>query len=243
MTKKHLWTDRQAKAAKIPNFGKKYIVEPNLLKLIGSVRGKKILEFGSGSGYWLELFSKRGAKCYGIEIEKNQIALAIARDKGSKIEYITRDITQSIDSLLKKNYFDIVLLEHVLLEIPLLNQLEKIFQNAFKFLKKGGTVIVSDLHPFAPSSKPRNIKVPRNYHYFFSGSTIKAISHRVDGKQIHYTDIHWTLEDLVKSITKANLVITNIEEPHPSERITKKYKELSYRLTRPMSIMIKAKKL
>jgi len=238
--KKHDWTKKQAKSASIPNFGKKYIGEPYFLKLIGEVRNKKVLELGSGNGYWLEMLSKKGAICTGIEIAEKQIILARNKDSSKRIKYIRGDITDLKKYNLAFNNYDIVFLEHVLLEISSIEKLERIFARAYNLLKKGGILIISDLHPFAPSSKPENIRTDKKYNYFSSGKVIEVVSLRIDGKETIYKDFHWTLENIITSITKSGLHITGIIEPKPSIAFTKKYPQLMYRLKTPMSFMIKA---
>lgn len=184
--------------------------------------------------------SRKGAICTGVEIAEKQINLA--RNKNTAIKYIKGDITNLEKYNLKIDNYDVIFLQHVLLEIPSIKKLEKIFGGAYRLLKTGGILAVADLHPFAPSSKPENIKTYGKYNYFQSGGIIKVISKRVDGKETMYKDFHWTLQDIVESITKSGLQITKIIEPRPSVKLARKYTQLAYRLIKPMSIMIKATK-
>ncbi|HEX8932420.1 MAG TPA: class I SAM-dependent methyltransferase, partial [Patescibacteria group bacterium] len=143
--KKHEWTEKQAKSAHTPNFGKKYIGEPELLRMFGNVKNKKVLELGSGNGYWLDLLSRHGAIGTGVELEKKQLELA---DKSNhRTTYIQGDITKLEKLNLQKNSFDFVLLEHVLLEISSLKKINKIMTDAFGLLKKSGVIIISEIHP------------------------------------------------------------------------------------------------
>ncbi|QQR82189.1 hypothetical protein IPJ70_02790 [Candidatus Campbellbacteria bacterium] len=50
--KKHTWTKKQTQSASVINYGKKYVGEPAFLKLLGTVKGKKVLELGSGNGWF-----------------------------------------------------------------------------------------------------------------------------------------------------------------------------------------------
>lgn len=238
--KKHNWTKKQAKSASVPNFGKKYIVEPVFLKLIGDTKNKKILELGSGNGYWLELFSKKGAVCTGIEIAEQQIELAVGKDNLNKIKYIKGDITELEKMKLKESYYDVIIIEHVLLEISSISKLHKIFNGAYRLLKKGGIVVVSDMHPFAPSFNTEKIKTTKGYNYFSSGEIFKCIATRLDGEETIYKDFHWTLEDIVKSITKSGLKVIEIIEPRPSLRLVKKYPTMARLIDKPGTIMFKA---
>lgn len=240
--KKHDWTEEQAKSALVPNFGKKYIVEPSLLKLIGGTKNKKVLELGSGNGYWLELLSKKGAICTGIEIAEQQIQLAIQKNTSKKTKYIKGDITGLEKLKLKENYYDVIILEHVLLEISSTNKLIKIFNGAYKLLKKGGIVVISDMHPFAPSLDREKIKTSKKYNYFSSGEVFESIAVRLDGKETIYRDFHWTLEDIIKSITRSGLKVSEIIEPRPSLQLAKKYPVMAPLLEKPGTIMFKAVK-
>ncbi|MBP6942716.1 MAG: class I SAM-dependent methyltransferase [Candidatus Buchananbacteria bacterium] len=240
----HSWNSRQAKSAQTPNFGKKYIGEPNLLKLLGSLDRKNILELGSGNGYWLELLASKSktVRLTGIEKEPKQLQLAQQGKFAECITYIQGDITQLKKLPLKSKSFDLVLLEHVLLEIPTRKKLEQVFTGAYQLLKNGGSIIVADLHPFAPSVVA-NITTKRDYHYFSSGDVFEIYSRRLDGKKTVYRDVHWTLEDIVQSMTKAGFAITALLEPRPTVAQAKRHPELAYRLTKPMSLMIKAQKI
>lgn len=239
--KKHEWTEKQAKSASTPNFGKKYIAEPELFRMTGDVKEKKVLELGSGNGYWLDLLSRHGAICIGVELEKKQLELA--EKNNPKTAYIRGDITKLEKLGLKRGSFDIVLLEHVLLEIPSLKKIQKILTGAFALLKNSGVIIISEIHPFAPSRKPDNIRTPDGYHYFSSGSMIQVASKRVDGKTTLYQDYHWTLSDITHAVTQAGFYIAEITEPRPSATLAKKYPALAYRQKTPMALWIKGIKI
>lgn len=236
--KKHEWTQKQAKSAHTPNFGKKFIGEPELLRMMGNVSNKKILELGSGNGYWLELLTKYGAICTGVEISGKQLELA--NKKNSNISYIQGDITTLNKYGLKKGTYDIILLEHVLLEISSIQKIKSIMVEAYSLLKKSGFIIISDLHPLAPSLNTKNIRVSKNYNYFSSGEIIEVISHRVGGGETIYRDFHWTLSDFISALNQAGFHIIEITEPRPSIKLLRKYPELAYRQIIPMGFWIKA---
>lgn len=236
--KKHEWTQMQSKSAHTPNFGKKYIGEPELFRMMGNVSNKKILELGSGNGYWLDLLAKRGAICTGVEISEKQLELV---DKNiSSIVYLKGDITALSKLKLKKDSYDIILLQHVLLEISSLKKIKKIMEGAFALLKKSGVIIISDIHPFAPSLKSDIVRTAIDYNYFSSGSVFEVVSKRIDGGETIYRDFHWTLSDIFGTLTKAGFYIIEVTEPRPPMKISEKYPELAYRQVIPMSFWIKA---
>lgn len=238
----HEWTVEQVQSASKPNFGKLFVTAPSLLCLLGDVDGKDILELGCGNGYWLRLLARAGANCFGIDHAEHQIEAARSWNDPNtqKIDFRVGDIGQNIDM---QGRFDVVFFEHVLLEIPDKESLESAVKNAADALKPGGVLVISDIHPFAPSSRPNNLRVSDDFSYFKSGAPFEIQSNRVDGGVIYYKDVHWTLSDISQAISGAGLKITDIIEPLPNLQDVEKYPdELGYRLDYPMAIMLKAVK-
>lgn len=238
----HEWTIEQVASASKPNFGKIFVTAPNLLRALGDVEDKDVLELGCGNGYWLRLLARAGARVTGIDLAENQIVTAKSWDDPttSKIDYRVGDVSKELDL---QNKFDITFFEHVLLEIPDKNALYEAIQNAADTLKEGGLLFISDMHPFAPSSRPDNLRVADDFNYFDSGTSFEIQSKRVGGETIYYKDTHWTLSDLVGAVTSAGLKVIEITEPRPSTKDVEQYPDkLGYRLNVPMAIMIKAVK-
>jgi 2-polyprenyl-3-methyl-5-hydroxy-6-metoxy-1,4-benzoquinol methylase len=238
----HEWTVEQVVSASKPNFGKVFVTAPNLLKALGDIEGKDVLELGCGNGYWLRLLARAGAKTTGIDLAENQIAAAKSWDDPvtPEIDYRVGDVSKALDL---QGKFDVAFFEHVLLEIPDKNELYNAVQNAANTLKEGGLLVISDIHPFAPSSRPDNIRIADDFNYFDSGASFEIQSKRIDGEIIYYKDVHWTLSDLAGAITSAGLKITEILEPRPTDEDIAKYpEELGYRAYTPGQILFKAEK-
>lgn len=236
----HEWTMDQVRSASKPNFGKLFVTAPSLFSLLGNVDGQNVLELGCGNGYWLRLLTRAGAHCTGIDHAENQIEVAKLWDDSTtkQIDFRIGNVGQDIDL---QGKFDVVFFEHVLLEIPDINTLENAIKNAADALKPGGVLVISDIHPFAPSSKPSNLRVSDDFSYFKSGTPFEIQSNRVDGGVIYYKDVHWTLSDIAHAINRAGLKITDIIEPLPNSQDVEKYPdELGYRLNCPIAIMFKA---
>lgn len=238
----HEWTIEQVESASKPNFGKVFVTAPNLLNLIGDINGKDILELGCGNGYWLRLIARTNARLAGIDLAENQIQAAREWDDPAvvSIDYRVGNVSEALDL---QGKFDVAFFDHVLLEIPTKEGLEHAIQNAADTLKPGGSLVISDLYPFAPSSRPDNLCVADDFNYFDSAAPFEIQSKRIDGEVIYYKDVHWTLSDNTDAITKAGLKITHIIEPVPSVEDVAQYPdELGYRLNHPMAIMFRAVK-
>lgn len=218
-----MWTKKQSEKFKTPNYSKEYFRKPTILKLLGNIKNKKIIEFGSGSGYWTRILTKKGAKCIGVDSSKEQIERAIKNEKKNPlgIKYILGNITNLKE--IKSNQFDYVFIEFVLLEIPKKELLVKLFKEAHRVLKKDGKLFISDMHPFDPIIIHERFKLPKNFNYFQSGAKMIAYAKQLDNTMISFTDYHWTLEDYISSITNAGFLISDIREPIPTKSMIKKF--------------------
>ncbi|MFA6088761.1 MAG: class I SAM-dependent methyltransferase [Candidatus Woesearchaeota archaeon] len=233
-----MWTKKQSSTFKTPNYSKEYLRKPEILKLLGNLKGKKLLEIGSGSGYWTRFFAKKGATCYGVELEKNQIKISIDEElrKPLGIKYYNRNATNL--KCFKNNSFDIVFLEYVLIEISKLSDVQRIFNESFRVLKKGGKIYISDMHPFDPLCHPQNFEYEKKFNYFSSGEKIYTKALQLDGKFIKFKDYHWTLEDYFNTLTNAGFLISTFKEPRPSIQLIKKIPYLAYRKNLVKDVMI-----
>lgn len=240
---KTMWTKKQSTMFKTPNYSKEYIRKPYILNNIGNLKGKKILEIGCGSGYWTRLFAKRGAICTGIELEETQIKIAVDEEKTRPLGIKYYKLNAKNLNKFPKDSFDIVFLEYVLLEIPSISDLKKIFKEAYKVLKKGGKIFISEMHPFDPITDPKGFKLSKNFNYFSSGGKIKPKALQLDGKFIYFTDYHWTLEDYSNCLTAEGFLISGLREPRPSEKLVKKIPYLKYRRNIVKDLIIEAKKI
>jgi ubiquinone/menaquinone biosynthesis C-methylase UbiE len=220
----------------MPSISNEYVNLPKIIKLLGNVKNKEILELGCGNGYWLRSLSKRGAKCTGIDISDEQLLTAKKMDSHKVISFLKRDIAKPI--IVKKRY-DVVLLFKVILEFKEKKKVNAIFHNAHNFLKKGGRLIILDLHPFAPTLQ-HTITVPKNYNYFYSGVCVKAMSTRFDGVKVYYNDHHWTFTDLSDFLSKNNFLTVKMIEHRASPALVRKFPSLKNRKDTPMDIIIEA---
>ena len=60
------------------------VIAPNLLRIVGDLRSKKILDLACGEGYFTRLFTEGGGDCIGVDISKELVTIAEKKDKKSK---------------------------------------------------------------------------------------------------------------------------------------------------------------
>ncbi|MBN1187260.1 MAG: methyltransferase domain-containing protein [Bacteroidales bacterium] len=99
----------------------------------------KILDLGCGPGLYAELFAKKGHSVIGIDISANSIQYAIkqAKEKRLDIEYLHKNYLD----LDFENQFDLVILIYLDFCVLLPDERDKVLENIFKALKKGGLFI------------------------------------------------------------------------------------------------------
>lgn len=132
------------------------------LKLLGDLKGRKLLDLGCGGGQTSVFFAKKGAVVTGVDFSKKQIefAKALAKSKKTKILFQQSNIE---DLSLFKNYsYDLVNSSHT---IHYVEDLQKCFNEVFRVIKPGGKFVFSVSHPFNHITENENgcLVVKRNY--------------------------------------------------------------------------------
>ncbi|HET8858462.1 class I SAM-dependent methyltransferase [Marivirga sp.] len=151
-------------------------------KIINKInKGKKgrLLDYGCGTGYFLETMDHNGWKAYGIE--PNEIARKNANPK--------LNIQADLEELkLKNKKFDIITLWHVLEHIHHINDTIKLLKSVLK--EKGKIVIaVPNIESYDQTifqDKWAAYDVPRHL-YHFSQETMKTLmlKHGLNTKSVH----------------------------------------------------------
>jgi 2-polyprenyl-3-methyl-5-hydroxy-6-metoxy-1,4-benzoquinol methylase len=125
------------------DFGRQHLLTPAILRMLGDVGGKSILDAGCGQGYLCRLLAKQGAHVTGVEPAAPQITYAIGRERSDilDIAYVQEDLSKL---RLNDRLFDAVVANMVFMDIPDYHQA---MLNCVLYLKAGGSLIFSLIHP------------------------------------------------------------------------------------------------
>lgn len=125
------------------DFYRQHVINPALFSLLGNVKGKSILDAGSGQGYLSRLLAKQGGNVTAVEPAAGLIRYSIEREKQEKlgITYIKADLSSWSG---KSNHFDIVISNMVFMDIP---NWKAAIKNCINSLKSGGLFVFSISHP------------------------------------------------------------------------------------------------
>ena len=95
----------------------------------------KILDYGCGSGHFTGRIKKSKPSCTVIGADINSYAIKYANQKYNNIAFVNPD-----DHLFEQEYFDIIIVSHLLEHI---HKREKFLQQTLHHLKKGGKIIIA----------------------------------------------------------------------------------------------------
>lgn len=193
-------------------------IMPNMLKFLGNVQGKKILDLGCGEGGYSRELTKRGAQLVSVDCSSKAIeyAISLARAENLDIEHFVRNSNDLFD--IESEQFDIVLCSMMLMDCE---DFDGTLQEAYRVLKKGGKVFASVLHPCFDGNHETGIGrqgvgierqvVVKNY---FEPKEWTAPLHK---GTIPVIWRHRTLEDYVKGFLKAGFIIEDVNEPQATD--------------------------
>lgn len=227
------WNKDSSKKFLSPTLSRKHILIKPVLKIVGSLTRKRLLEFGCGNGFWLRHFSKAGALCTGVDISKEQIELA--KVSLPEATYFIHDAA----TFVSKRKFNVIFVDHVLSETSSRKKILAILRNAHNLLTRDGVLVINEMHPSVAHFSFEHTTPDADYFYFKSGTGISFDVKQADGNFIDIHDYHWTLGDLSLFLKEADFLIDEIVEPQASKGSNDPYVALRYRA--PSHVLIKAR--
>ena len=102
-----------------------------------------ILEIGCGTGKNTTFLSQAGARVHAMDFSEGMIEKAKEKVKAENVRFSIADLTQRWPC--EDQAYDLIVCNLVLEHIE---DLSFIFSEAFRVLKKGGTFLINELHPF-----------------------------------------------------------------------------------------------
>ena len=207
MTNKDIWNeiakeyDNQYHAIMDWRLG--YSVVEDLLEGIG---GKKILDYGCGSGKFSKILGDLGALVTAVDVSENAIEIAKQRGK-TNIDY--RVIKDDNLSLLEEGSIDNAVANFVICTMQQDAQVINIAQQIYKKLNPDGYFIVLEPHPKSLGYDFISMKreIPKEIK---SGTPIKV---ELTGMDTPFYDYWRSKEDYVKILKNVGFEVDVIKEP------------------------------
>lgn len=204
------------------------------------LEGLRVLDLGCGTGGFCRFFAEmRAEDVVGVDVSERMLIEARAAGNGDgRITYLQSGIENCDDSL---GRFDLVISS---LALHYVGDVESVFEQARRWLIRGGTFIFSVEHPMTTASLPpwegwerdsENKRAAfRVTHYFDEGERVR--SWIVDG----VTTYHRTLSTYCNALIGSGFVIQEIMEPTITPEFAAQNPAFQSERHRPSFLCVKA---
>jgi len=213
-----------------------FIEQPNILRLISNVVGKKVLDIGCGFGTLTATLSKMNPiKVMGIDNSAKMLEMARKLNKVKNVEYRHFD-ANDIDKIGEK--FDLVCSS---LTFHYIADFTALIKKIHDILNDNGQLIFSQEHPILTAGE--------------MGVTVSDLSEGINLKnysQDGERKVRWLGKDVIKYHRKFSTIINalhdngfvveTVVEPIPPLELIEKNKRMLAELQRPSYLMIKTKR-
>jgi ubiquinone/menaquinone biosynthesis C-methylase UbiE len=182
--------------------------DEEILKLIGEVKDKNILEIGCGAAQCGIAFAKQGARVIGIDISEEQLKIAKRLVEKNKvpIKLLQGDIINL--SQIESNSQDIVFSSWAFMYV---DDLPSCFKETYRVLKENGIFVFSTDHPFWRRISKESLKIKKSY--FENGSYSEPYMKGTFIAQDH------KVSDYINWLVESGFNIEKMIEPNPMESI------------------------
>jgi len=241
------WYD--AKQGDTGDFWHRTLIDPTFLRVVGEIRGLRILDLGCGNGYLSRRFSRAGAKVVAIDASAPIVERARARESQEPlgIEYRVADAARL--DFLRDGSFDLVACNMALMDME---DAGAAIGEVGRVLRPGGRFVASLSHPCfdqGPSSSwlterlYRSTKVWRKIEKYREPFADEIPWQVAPGQIVTTTGYHRPLSWYARDLREASLLIQSLEEPSPSPEFVEGSSEGPYIAQIPVHLVIEALKV
>jgi ubiquinone/menaquinone biosynthesis C-methylase UbiE len=230
---------------------------PAFFKLIGNVKGQKILDLACGEGFNTRILARKGAKVVGVDFSQRLIEFARQQEKKEKlgIDYFVTDATNL--KMFPSSHFDVVTCFMALMDIE---NYQTAIRETARVLRRDDRYIFSIVHPcfewgdVTPSGQRLG---EWKYEEETQDFTRRALHYEItkyfgkvklesfwDMKRLKKpfvtTSFHRTLTDYVQALFESGLLIRRLVEPRPTMEGVSEHPQLRKHRKIPQSIIIES---
>jgi len=250
------WTDFVRKGK---DFYREEMNGPAFFRLVGNVKGKKVLDLACGEGSSTRILARKGARVVGVDFSERLIEFARQLEKKERlgIEYFVYDAANL--KMFPSRHFDVVTCIMALMDIE---NYQNAMHEAARVLKRNGLFVFSIVHPcfewgtVTASGQPigewkyeegtqDSSRVALHYErtkYFGRAKLKNSWDMKRLSRPFTTTSFHRTLTDYFRALYNSGLLVRRLVEPKPTAKGVSKYPTLRKHKKIPQSIIIEAVK-
>jgi len=192
------------------------VILPNLLRILPSAPGKKIIDIACGQGFFSKVYSISGAQVLGIDISKELIKRAKhSESENLKFEVASADKINSV----KNESFDGAL---IVLALQNIKNIQAVIKEANRVLVTKGKLVIVLNHPafrvlkasawgFDEEKKIQYRRIDR-YGIPFDVEVDMTPGAKSDDSKVYTTSFHRPLQDYFKALVNAGFCVIGLEE-------------------------------
>jgi SAM-dependent methyltransferase len=224
---------------------KRFVLDPLMLGLVGSLKKKAIVELGCGNGYLApRLLEQDPRRIIMMDISKYNLAHAAKKTTDERINFLEQDATEywKIDS----SSIDIVYSNMMLNEIE---DIQTAIKEVFRVLKEGGVFVFSVTHPAwdlfiyaqekvgVSSNKVKGLGgyFRRGFAKFVMGSGDKATPG--NGKEFEVEHYQRPISDYFKALSGVGFSVDQLLEPELTKELLEQAPRFSAYADNPVGLV------
>jgi len=190
-------------------------MEPKMAPHLRAIDGKKVIVLQFGDGLVLLACAKKGAIVTGVDLSSEQVRLArrAATDCGLDVKLFEADC-QDLPKSIPNDHFDLAVAECGI--FIWIENLDAWMRNAYRVLKSGGKLIVSDFHPLALIAEEKDGVVIFRKSYFGQRPEICQSEENVPPS----IEFLWKLSDILNAAIEAGFHVDRLEEYYIGHKAT-----------------------
>jgi ubiquinone/menaquinone biosynthesis C-methylase UbiE len=227
------------------------LIDPVLLRLVGDVQGKDLLDLGCGNGYLARKIARHGARVTAVDSSRRMIENAQHHDPENELKILYFEAGANRIDFLQGGSFDTVYANMSLMDIE---DAEGAISQVSRVLRISGKFIASISHPcfdngsknscwlieHAPLESTFYRKI-RAYRIPFPNRSPWRIPET--NKVQFTTDYHRPLSWYARMLKNVGLAITDLEEPEPTQEFVEKEADAPGFMEIPLHLVIGAIKI
>jgi ubiquinone/menaquinone biosynthesis C-methylase UbiE len=224
---------------------------PAILRMMGNVGNKRVLDLACGEGYNSRILAGKGAEVVGVDFSRELIGLAERAERSEKLG-VSYCVSDASDLGFRSGCFDAVMCAMALFDIE---RYEDAVSEVARVLKKDGRFVFSIIHPCfeygdlvngkpvaewkCEEGKALHLEISR----YFGTQRLEVVwDMKRLVKPFRTTSFHRTLTDYFRELRNSGFVVTGLVEPRATLDAAAKYPSLERHRRIPHSVIIEARK-